>query len=277
MIRRRVGDEFWLITQDDHARLAGRLAERLAGDAAAVERAPLLALATAAHDAGWPEHDARPTLNEAGLPRDVFEMDGPAAHEAWLGAARQYGLDPYARLLVTLHQFHLSAQSVTPPAERPRTFEVDQLRRQFKINKFQHSMIELIEQLRGELGLANDRPLRLGLAEGWSTPAEEMLRFHFRLMQAMDGLSLALCCTRPPRSRIGPVYEMPGGPETALTVERIGASRLIVSPWLFDCDLVRVTVPYRAVAARAFGDAGELHALLDAAPVQQINFEIAPG
>ena len=276
-----MGSEFWLIRQDDHARLAGDLLPHFGNDHFARPKSPeQMLIAVAEHDAGWPMHDDCPTLNDAGLPRDVFETDGPAAHGIWLQSARHgVELNPYIGLLVTLHQFHLSAQNVqqtTPPAH-PAPFQVDQLRRQFETNKFQHVMIEMIESLRGQLGLTTDRPLRLGLADGWTTPAEDLLRSDFRLLQALDGLSLAVCCTRPPRARIGPMHEFAGSPEMFLTVDRPQPERLLVSPWPFAKANVRVEMPYRAVPARPYVDGEDLQSIYAEAEPQRFNVELLPG
>jgi hypothetical protein len=41
------------------------------------------------HDCGWPLHDERPTLNEAGLPLDVFESPRAIALEVWQASAER--------------------------------------------------------------------------------------------------------------------------------------------------------------------------------------------
>jgi len=64
MIRHRQGDAFLLITQDDHARLAGRFAERIGNDTFdPADPRESAVRGVALHDCGWPDHDDRPTLN----------------------------------------------------------------------------------------------------------------------------------------------------------------------------------------------------------------------
>lgn len=277
MIRRRSGDEFWLITQRDHARLSAQLAQHIGnrGFSRPCKGEKTIA-AVAAHDDGWPDHDDQPTLNDAAQPLDVFESPRAITNQVWLeSSTRAMAIDPYVGLLVTLHQFHLSAMTVAqhPPGE----FGPEQLRRQFETNKFQHAMIERIEVLRGLLGLATDRPQRLGLADGWTSPEEDELRFDFRLLQALDGLSLSACCTRPPRPKIGPLHERPGKPEIHLAVERPETDRLTVSPWPFAAKKIVAQIPYRAVPARSFGSTGEFQSIYAAAEQKTFAFEFAPG
>ena len=277
MIRRRSGDEFWLITQRDHAHLSGQLAEQIGNrNFSRPCRNEKSIAAIAHHDDGWPDHDHQPTLNEAGQPLDVFESPRAISHHVWLESSnRAMAIDPYVGLLVTLHQFHLSAMTVS--AQPQGEFGPEQLRRQFETNKFQHTMIERIESLRRQLGLATDRPQRLGLADGWTTPAEDELRFDFRLLQALDGLSLCACCTRPPRPKIGPLHERPGKAEIHLIVDRPESDRLTVSPWPFAPKKIIVQIPYRAVPARSFGSVGEFRSIYAAAEQKTFAFEFAAG
>ena len=54
MIRREVGNEFFLITQDDHAHLAGELAKRFGNDRFTAPQPRESALTgVRLHDAGW--------------------------------------------------------------------------------------------------------------------------------------------------------------------------------------------------------------------------------
>src|SRR3954471_14996863 len=69
MIRRHVGEEFFLIAQDDHAKLAGELARHFGNDRfARPEPQNEVIAGVSLHDAGWPLHDDEPTLNAGGLP-----------------------------------------------------------------------------------------------------------------------------------------------------------------------------------------------------------------
>ncbi|MBC7783639.1 MAG: DUF3891 family protein [Burkholderiales bacterium] len=267
MIRRHEGNAFWLINQHDHALAAGNLAAHI-GNAqfAKPQPADTTLLAVAQHDAGWHPVDERCLISIAGLPLDVFAAPRAVAHEAWLGSAKAVSAtDPYAGLLVSLHQLALSATSVS--ANQPSRFDVQQLRQQFDLNKFQHAMIELAEGLRGTLGLTLDRPLRLGLADGWTDEPESRLAHNFRLLQAMDVLSLAICCTEPPAIKTGALHARPGSAPIQLNIHRPSREVLLVKPWPFDIEALTVDVPYRPVPNRVYTSAADLaRALEESAP-----------
>src|SRR5581483_8368207 len=65
MIVRRTGGRIQLITQPDHAQLAGRIMARCAALADRPRRTSIL-LAVAEHDNGWAEEDAAPEAGEDG-------------------------------------------------------------------------------------------------------------------------------------------------------------------------------------------------------------------
>lgn len=277
MIRRREGDQFWLFRQDDHARLAGELARRV-GNAQFARPEPRVAVLTgiSEHDCGWPLHDEEPTRSPAKLPLDFMETPRAIAHKVWLASARRAAaIEPYTGLLVSLHVLGLSAISVSP--NQPARFDVQQMRQQFDLNKFQHAVIELLEGLRAKLGLRVDRPLRLGLAEGWTDDAEEQLKFNFRLLQAMDGLSLAICCDNPPPNASSPFHTRPGA--SAITLQRHRTSRdlLLVKPWPFDEKELRVSVPFRAIPDRIYETDDDFHKCLSGAQTQQFEVTLRPS
>src|SRR4051794_6588820 len=104
MIRRRVGNEYWLITQHDHALRSGELARHVGNklfDAPTESAIKGISL----HDCGWPLHDDQPTLNAKHQPIDVFESTHEIALKVWqAGSERAVEAgDDYAALLVSLH------------------------------------------------------------------------------------------------------------------------------------------------------------------------------
>lgn len=84
MIRRETPDGWLLISQVDHARLAGDLAAAWGND-----RVPGLPLeewlipAIRDHDEGWRSWEAAPTLNDGGVPRQFTEMPAAEAAAIW--------------------------------------------------------------------------------------------------------------------------------------------------------------------------------------------------
>ncbi len=266
MIRRRESEGFWLITQHDHAQIAGALARHV-GNPQFVRPDPQepTLIGIASHDCGWPTHDDRPTLSPAKLPLDVFESPRSISHKAWMESARRAtAMHPYAGLLVAIHALTLSAASIS--TNQPSRFDVQQMRQQFDINKLQHQAIELLEKLRGELGLHVDRPLRLGIGEGWTDAEEDKLKFNYRLLQAMDIVSLAICCTTPPESMTNPLHTRPGSPTVKLQLHRPTRDLLLVKPWPFDQSEIRVDVPYKLVPDRAYLSDDEFRVVYASAP-----------
>lgn len=267
MIRRDAGGQYFLITQTDHAALAGQLASHFGGGRF-VPPVPreLVLTAISQHDAGWPLHDDEPTLNHFNRPLDVFEVPRPIALRVWAASTdRAAAIDPYAGLLVSLHSLALSiyASTHTPP---PVKFEIAQMQAQFDLNKFQHREVERQEQLRRKLGLRTDVPLKHGLAEPGVTPEDDQIRFHFRLLQAMDLLSLCVCCTHPPANETNDVQPSPHTEPIKLRIH-LGRNGVIhVHPWPFDEKQLTFRVPYRSVPARQYASVEEFRQICNTAP-----------
>lgn len=164
MIRRDINGGCVLIAQHDHSLLAGELARRLGNSLFAIP-SPFepVVLAVAEHDRGWAEADQRPELNAQGWPAHVFEGEILTAIGAWDSSVNQVlAKDKYAGLLVSLHCMALA--NLAAAREQNATDEIAR-QKAFKIRRFVHKQIELQEQLRCELAMRIDLPLRGGLAE----------------------------------------------------------------------------------------------------------------
>src|SRR4051812_9931994 len=195
MIRRDMGDSFFVFAQDDHAQLSGELVRHY-GNKLFSRPDPLEETnrAVALHDCGWPLHDDRPTLNKDGLPLDVFETPLDVAVAVWqAGVEKVENEAAYTQLLVSLHVLGLSGFAAARQHDR---------REQFELNKFQHRQIEKQVELRRKLGMPLDVPLRLGLAVKTDIADEERLRRNHNIVQTMDRISLGLCCTELPFEKI---------------------------------------------------------------------------
>ena len=277
MIRRSApgGREFRLIAQDDHAALAGQLAARF-GDGDLYARPadrPRLAQAVALHDCGWQIHDDAPTLNDAGLPLDVFESSVELDVRVWeASAAAAEQIDPYAGLLVSVHVQRLAAHATRRGGHSNRET--------FWLIEFANDQAQRQMALRQRLGLRVDRPLDGGLpltnGPGHDDPAEQALAYHARILQACDLLSLCACCDAPPTWTAGPLPRKPGGATLPLQIARPSDGRLIVHPWPFDAATVMLDVPYRPVPARQNADAAGLRATLADAPRRTFQVVVEP-
>jgi hypothetical protein len=250
MIRREARDHDVLITQDDHAALSGQLVQhwgnaRFHHDETPAAPWTAVLLAASLHDAGWAIHDNHPTLNAHGRPLDLFETPLPLSLRAWGASADLAAVaDPYAGLLTSLHVLMLSADAPVQAAAQSSPAML------FALNKFQHREIERQEELRRSIRLVATMPLSLGLAPPGSSATEDLLRFHLRILQAADAISLGLCCTQPPARQTRPVHASPGQPPTMLEMARDSDGVIRVDLWPFDGPSLHVTVPARSLPAQ---------------------------
>lgn len=104
------GDTLLLVTQPDHAHLAGELlALWRAGDLPDHPRRADLLFAVREHDNGWREADAAPRWDPArGLPHDFMTLPRAERIEVWeRGPCRFAAERPYAALLIARHALNL--------------------------------------------------------------------------------------------------------------------------------------------------------------------------
>jgi hypothetical protein len=251
MIRHRHGNEFLLFTQHDHALLSGRLAESIGGGPLA-RPSPEAIAGIALHDCGWPLHDDQPTLNPKHEPLHVFETPPAIATRVWSASARRAANQgPYSGLLVSLHVLHLSLISQSSHRAPADVFE---------LNKFQHAQIELQEDLRPRVGLRIDLPLNHGLAAPGTDREEDLLLFDFRLLRAMDALSLALLCSEGLSISMEGLLSRPGGAPLEMKVDRPAEFNVRLDPWPFDTDSLSFPVPFRGVSTEPFATEDQFRA-----------------
>lgn len=270
MIRHKQGGDYLLFTQHDHALLSGRLAEHIGGGLISPP-SPETIQGIALHDCGWPLHDDKPVLNDKGEPLHVFESPPWVATQVWSASARRAAnKNPYSGLLVSLHVLNLSSLSMSAHRSPHEMFE---------LNKFQHQQIELQEDLRRRLGLRVDLPLTLGLARPGVSPREDMLLFDYRLLRAMDQLSLALLCSEDLFPSIEGVFPGPGEEPLSLRVVYSAEFAAQLDPWPFEPRRIEIPIPYRRLPIRTFGDQEEFRDAYDAAAIEELAViaEPSPG
>ncbi|MGF1633869.1 MAG: DUF3891 family protein [Phycisphaerae bacterium] len=265
MIRKQTSTGHGLIRQTDHAALSGRLAD--AWDATPLGGgvlSPELRLAAALHDSGWPAHDDAPTLNDVGLPRDVFESTIQISAPVWTASAEiAAAKNPYAGLLVSLHVLHLSAFAAR--AGRATTFGVGGRGGRFTLLKFQQRMFEMQGQLRPAAGLSADRPVKLGLAPDATDVREQQLIADLQRLQMLDVLSLAVCRDTPPAEKLS-VKLSASSPPVTFRLKRLADGQVALHPWPFAPLEVKDAVPCRNLPRRTWDDAAAMQAELRAAP-----------
>jgi Protein of unknown function (DUF3891) len=103
MIVRTLYDRLQLITQPDHAHLAGRIMEHCV-PLAARPRNDAVLHAIVEHDNGWEEEDAAPTVDpESGVVVDFVTAPLSVRHRVWPRACKRLADDPWAAALVAQH------------------------------------------------------------------------------------------------------------------------------------------------------------------------------
>jgi hypothetical protein len=280
MIRRDDGGDFLLIAQYDHALVAGVLAEQFGNETfAAPEPRAQTIRGVALHDCGWPLHDDAPTLNKQGLPSDVFETTRPVGLKVWAASAdKASAADPYAGLLTSLHVLSLSVFATSETGFTHEKFDLDNPQDRFAIIKFQQHEIVRQEALRQRLGLRAEKPLHhAGLPREVMQRAEDGLQFNFRLLQAMDAISLAACCTTTPMNQTQDVFRKPAGEKVKLSLARRG-NDVLVDPWPFAVSEVEVQIPACRVPGKTYGSDDELRAAYGAAGgAEVLTARVLPG
>ena len=121
MIIRSDGTTQLLITQPDHAALAGRIMERWVADAFATapRRAEIL-LAIAEHDNGWREVDGAPLVDAAtGGLLDFIHAPDTVRQGVWPRGVERLAHAPYAAALVAQHALEIYARYRTDTAWQP--------------------------------------------------------------------------------------------------------------------------------------------------------------
>lgn len=278
MIRREEQGDFLLITQHDHALLSGELAEVFGNERfAAPQPRDAAIMGIRLHDCGWPLHDDEPTLNPDGKPLDVFESTPQIGLKVWTASVdRAAQRDPYAGLLVSLHVLSLSVFATTQTGFMHEKWDVDDASDKFAVTRFQHREIERQEKLRMQLGLRTERPTHHKQPADTVQKKEDQLTFNFRLLQAMDMISLAACCTEPPGAQTQDVLEQPGGSKLKLALAREG-NDVTVAPWPFSVDAIELQIPVTRIPGRVYANVDELRAAYATGQSEVLTCHVLPA
>lgn len=274
MLRHQAANGWWLITHPDHARLAGAFAAHW-GNAvfAAPEPRESVLLGIQVHDDGWATRDACPAVTREGKPAafseelvgkySAFEeidlADYLAVRER--AVAQIVSRNAYAALLVSMHTVNL----LTERADRS-TIQSDQLP---LLDAFLRRQQTLQNSLRAVVR-----------ADGQYTPAQatsDAFTEGFRLLQAVDNLSLLSCVDYPrPASLLHPLRLVDGGAaEVRVTAE--GERRFRLKPCPFDAPELRFNLPARFVAGTLFDTPRMLQEAFAGAPVQSLEITLLAG
>lgn len=278
MIVAETADAYRLVTQPDHAALAGQFADRWGAEPfESLTPSPAVALAAHHHDAGWTAYDRRPRRSEDGSPRTFTEV--PAAEWTELyerGIDAVADLDAYAGLLVSMHGSGLRRRRYGLSPTWPDTPEAF---RAF-VEREEARQTRLAERLRADGALSDaDRSLLATLHETGSYPdgTTSRLWHNYALLQAWDSLSLLLCLQADPPAEdaVESVPTRPGE-DVTLTLRSSADGSVTLDPYPFDASPIRVTVPARRIPNRAYEREDALIDAYYAAPRETLAFDLRP-
>ena len=272
MLRVETEDGWWLITHPAHAQLAADFAAHWGNDlfVAPQPRSNVLH-GVRVHDDGWAARDAKPAITRQGKPSAFsHELVGrySAFEEIDLAeylAVRERALDKveaecaYAALLVSMHTQNL----LTERADRS-TIVPDQLP---LLDAFLARQLARQDALRSRLRVDGK------FSEGEA--AEEAVLHNFRLLQAMDNLSLYSCVSYSKPGTLLHALATSDGGSAMVKVLPLGPRHFRLEPYPMDEPLLHFSVAARHVAGKEFASSGELAAKFDAAQVEELKITLS--
>ena len=251
MLRLETKTGWWLVTHVDHAELAGAFAEKWGNESfIAPEPRERVLRGIKAHDDGWATRDQQPQITRQGKP-SAFSVELVGKYSAFEEidladylAVRERAVhivadvDAYSALLVSMHTYNL----LTARADRS-TIQVEQLP---LLDAFLERQLKFQEQL-------HDRLEAEGTSVAW-------VEDHFRLLQAMDNLSLLSCVDfGSPASLLHPL-SLRDGSASHVAVESVGERHFRLDPYPFVASPLLFHLPARHVEGKVFTSAEELQA-----------------
>ncbi len=181
MIRRDDGDDWLILSQMEHARVAAELARVWCfGSSSTVGATDLLLSAVHDHDEGWRAWELAMQIDpKSGTPRQFTEMPMEVATEIWTKSiefcAQKH---PLPGLWVSSHFVYLGEQSL-------ESREAD-LSDVSAVQRFLTAQSRFQEQCRLE-----------ALQDVTEREFDALSRFGFTFLRMFDSLSLWLCCAQP--------------------------------------------------------------------------------
>jgi hypothetical protein len=252
MIRRDAGDDWLLISQVDHARIAAEIAEVWGNEQfASLPYQDLLVHAIRHHDDGWAAWEEAPTIDpETGAPRDFLEMPISDAAAIWTRSIEIcLRRSPWCGLWVSRHFCHLAEF-----AHKHRDVRSDR----DTASAFLAAQRELRLLWRRQIGIVAN-PEGLAASE---TAGYEWLRW-------FDRFSLWLCCAE--RS-LPETLHLPDGGAVRLTARN--ANRITLDPFPFRDATLQLTVSAARLGRRKRTSDEELRAALNATTHSELSWTL---
>lgn len=253
-----------LITQNDHAELAGQFAAHWGnGEFSKPNPYPSMVLLAERHDNGWWEWDTLPDIDEAGRPVTFYMTP----RDRWTrlmggGIDATTALDPYAGLLASMHATGLAQQRYATEPKMPERLDPDS--RRFVAERE-----------------ARQKELRAGLERsGPLAPyvSDPHLWFNWKLLQVWDRLSLYFCCNVTLKDAvIDPLPVAYGREDVRMAIAQVDDAAVALSPYPFGQSPLRVTVRGRLLPKRRYGSTEEFRGEYLVAERQLFAFTLQRG
>jgi hypothetical protein len=272
MLRLETETGYWLVRHPDHAQLAGMFAEHWGNEKflSPEPRARVLK-GISRHDDGWIARDAAPQITRQGRPSAYsVELVGKysAFEEIDLAdylAVRDRAVrliateDPYAAVLISLHTYNL----LTAHADRSTMAAKDlPLLDEFLVQQKQLQRM-LLDQIEADTSIPTDQR------------SEEAVLEHFKLLQAMDNLSLITCVDFRRPSDLLHALPMKDGGRTEIKVRAVGERHFVLDPYPFAKESLSFQFPARHVKGKEFSSAQEFQTAFAAAPVEILTVTVS--
>lgn len=272
MLRMESETGWWLITHQDHARLAGDFAAAW-GNAEFRKPEPRARVlkGIACHDDGWVARDAHPTITRQGKP-SAFSTELVGKYSAFeeidleeylAVRARAVRIiaedDPYAGLLISMHTYNL----LTAHADRSTIADGGLVMLDAFLDRQREYQAELQSKISADNSLS---PI---------DAAEQTILEHFRLLQACDNLSLLGCVAyASPAHLLHPLPFNDGG-TTEVVVQPFGRRQFRLAPWPFAGQELSFVFPARHVSGKVFTDSQSLEAAFHASPIEPLTVTLS--
>jgi hypothetical protein len=292
MLKTYLDSVVWLVSQPDHARVAGYLAAHWGGagafarpgyyaDSADPERLRQeVVQAIAEHDNGWWEWEAAPPIDSADqFPLHLLDVgrDGPdgGLHRWELGVGRFAADHPYVALLISLHAHGLYSPGLGDTAAsetslRHPLFGGPEVARGFV------SHAELTREfLATQLQVQAELTRRLQGDCFWSAAIEPVhLRPHLRLLQVLDAMSLLLSFGGQHPEQLPDVPRRDWEDQVAMLWKPLGDRRIVCDPYPFDQDPLEVFLTVRFAPAAGQVEKSLPLTRMHALPARPVRFEL---
>ena len=256
MIRREYGNGWILITQHDHALLAGSIMSDW-GNGWFCRPEPFneVLFAVREHDCGWTNWDSNPKINpESGYPANFMEMQPEDQSEIWSSSYKAHSTaNPYASSLIALHFSRFNQKILS---REPSNEAADNLKR------------ELDEFIADNLETA-DSGLNLN-------QIPEKVKINLRILQIGDIISLSLCH----RWESMQIAEAPlnyKGDTVDIELKSKDGLNYVISPYPFSKPLINCRVIGKRLDRKSFSSDEELRRYLKTAETVYLDFTIRKG